>query len=119
MSLVGVFNEIPFDFPLRKCDVEVSSVDGLAVVTLHQTYFNNSNKRVNSYYRFPLYRNATVCDFVVHFSGGTIKCNVDEIEQAKKTYAEAVDAGKQAAIMNKNTNEDYDITIGNIDAEET
>lgn len=119
MTLVGIISDNDtFEFPLKKTDVFAKSVDGVAIVGLRQTYYNNSNQRVNSHYRFPVYRDATVNDFTVQFAKGTIKCYVEEVEQAKKTYADAVEKGKQAALMNENSKEDYDVTIGNIDKEE-
>ena len=120
MSLVGTFQKsAPFEFPLRKTDVHVDSVDEIAIVTTHQTYYNNSNKRVQTYYRFPLYRDASVHDFTIEFRDGKVVCMMQEAEEAKATYQKAVSEGKKAALMTENTKEDYDVTIGNVDPEET
>ena len=119
MTLVGIFRDETFDFPLKKTDVEVSTIDDVASVVIVQTYFNNSNKRVECNYRFPLYRNATIHNFTIKFASGKIVCKVKEAEEAKKVYTEAVTAGKKAALLTEKTREEYDVVVGNVDASET
>ena len=119
MSLVGIFENEKFEFPLKKTDVFCNVVDNVAVVELNQIYFNNSNKTVNSNYIFPLYHNAVVSDFIINFSHGKIVATVEEKKAAKEKFENAVSTGKQAVIMDEQNKEQYDLTIGNIDASET
>lgn len=119
MTIIGKYKNNNLEFPLWKTDVIVDTVDDVAMVSLNQTYFNNTNKRIHSYYRFPLYIDANVCECTIKFKEGKIVCRLSEIEAAKKTYADAVASGNKAVLMTENSQEDYDISIGNIDSHET
>ena len=117
--LVGKFKEDTFNFPLTKTDVEVSAVDDYAITTVKQTYYNNTNKRVNSFYTFPVYSEVAVISFTFEFPDGKIVCKMEELETAKKTYADAVSAGNKATMLSQQSHEQYDVHIGNIDSKET
>jgi hypothetical protein len=116
MGIFGKYENESFEFPLKKTDVVVSMVDETGVTTLKQSYFNNSNRKVESFYTFPILYGSSVTDCVVEFEGGRIVCNIQEKQEAEKIYNEAISDGKKATILTQETGERYDMRVGNVSA---
>ena len=86
------------ELPLKKIVYDIAIVNGVAEVTLTQTYLNTTDKFLELQYRFPLHPNACIHKFVAVFSKVRMEGVVKEKETARVEYAEATKAGKRAAL---------------------
>jgi hypothetical protein len=79
-----------------------------------QEYENTGEVPIETYYKYPVYCQASLVGVVVKTDEYEITCNVKEKEEAKKEYKEAVANGDQAVLVSEETEEQYDIKIGNM-----
>src|SRR5438552_11785957 len=105
-STSGLFLYIPGDSwrpsylpcALTGINVKATIVDMVSRVTLSQTFSNDSaDIAYEALYRFPLYENSAICEFVLEYSGRKIVGIVKAEEAALATYETAKAQGKTAA----------------------
>ncbi|GAA5854613.1 hypothetical protein JCM8547_004908 [Rhodosporidiobolus lusitaniae] len=95
----------PRPLPLLSVNARASIVDLAAQVQLTQTYRNDSTALVAAAsYVFPVPDRGAVCGFaMVKEEGARIVGVVEEKEEARKVYEEAVEAGKLASLSEQAT----------------
>jgi len=78
--------------PLRVTDhlVNVQIRDGVAVTNLTQTFRNDSPRRLEATYVFPLPENADLTDFQMSFNGKMVQGKVLPAKEAAKIYEDIV-----------------------------
>lgn len=79
-----------------------------------QEYENNCDVPIETYYKYPAYCGASLVGVVVKTDEYELICDVKEKEEAKQEYKEAVANGDQAVLVSEDTEEQYDIKIGNM-----
>lgn len=79
-----------------------------------QEYANENDYPIETFYKYPVYSNATLVGVIAKTFDYKIKCQIKEKEAAKKEYKEAVKNGDQAVMVSEENSEQYDINIGNI-----
>ncbi|GAA5971822.1 hypothetical protein JCM11641_001528 [Rhodosporidiobolus odoratus] len=105
----------PSPLPLVQVTANASIVDLSVQVQLSQVYHNDSNTTVEASYVFPVPDRAAVCGFVMVKQDGTRVIGVvDEKQEARKTYDEAVKAGKLASLAEQATPDTFACSVGNI-----
>ncbi|KAJ6508609.1 vault protein inter-alpha-trypsin domain-containing protein [Mycena sanguinolenta] len=91
-----------------------------AEVKLTQTYSNDTGSAREVGYSFPIPARAVVCSFVMIKQDGTrVVGLVQEKGEARETYDAAVSLGKQAALMEQQTPDVFQVAVGNIQPHET
>ena len=75
---------------LTEHKVEVSIVDQVARVEVHQVFYNNSNGAVEGTYYFPLPKDASVSDFKMVADGKVLSGELLEKGKARKIYENIV-----------------------------
>ncbi|KAJ7041174.1 von Willebrand factor type A domain-containing protein [Mycena alexandri] len=91
-----------------------------AEVKLTQTYSNDTGSTREVGYSFPIPARAVVCSFVMIKQDGTRVIGlVQEKGEARETYDAAVSQGQQAALMEQQTPDVFQVAVGNIPPHET
>ncbi|MHC4273181.1 MAG: VIT domain-containing protein [Planctomycetota bacterium] len=78
--------------PLRVTDhlVDVAIHDQVALTEVTQTFHNDTNRRLEATYVFPLPENADLTDFQMTFNGKLVKGEVLAAEEARRVYESIV-----------------------------
>jgi len=78
--------------PLRVTEhsVDVTVRDQIALTTLNQTFHNDTSRRLEATYVFPLPENADLTDFQMSFNGQMVKGEVLPADQARQIYESIV-----------------------------
>ncbi|GBB90906.1 hypothetical protein RclHR1_00180044 [Rhizophagus clarus] len=106
--------------PLRNVVVEANVVDMIAEVTISQTYKNFEKNTIEAFYKFPIYEAAAVCGFEAEIDGQRkIKGIVKESKEAAKEYTEAVQKGHGAYLLESESANVFQCSVGNITSGQT
>ncbi|KAJ7145816.1 von Willebrand factor type A domain-containing protein [Mycena epipterygia] len=90
-----------------------------AQVKLTHTYGNDAGVAIEALYSFPIPARAAVCSFVMIKQDGTrVVGKVQEQIEARETYESAISEGKQAALMEQQTPDVFQLAVGNIQPNE-
>jgi hypothetical protein len=105
--------------PLRALAVTGEFFDCLGEVVVTQTWVNDASTPITSNYKFSLDGEAVVSGF--HMSVGEKKWVgvVKEKDQAQQQFSGAVSAGVKSSLLEKISDNDYQVQIGPIAANET
>ncbi|KAJ7913090.1 vault protein inter-alpha-trypsin domain-containing protein, partial [Mycena leptocephala] len=105
--------------PLLGVRVEASIKEFAAQVKLTQTYGNDATFPIEAKYSFPIPARASVCSFVMIKQDGTrVVGSVLEKQEARETYETAVAQGQQASLVEQQTADVFQVSVGNIPSNE-
>ncbi|KAJ7717573.1 von Willebrand factor type A domain-containing protein, partial [Mycena metata] len=105
--------------PLLNVCAEANIKELAAQVKLTQTYNNEISFPIDAVYAFPIPARAAVSSFVLIKHDGTrVVGRVQEEEEARRTYDTAVTRGQQASLMEQQTPDVFQVSVGNIPARE-
>ena len=87
--------------PLRITDhlVEVDIRDGVAITEVTQTFRNDTNRRLEATYVFPLAENADLTDFQMSFNGKMVQGEILPAEEAARIYESIVRQMKDPGLI--------------------
>ncbi|KAI8808465.1 hypothetical protein BJ742DRAFT_808698 [Cladochytrium replicatum] len=127
MAMCGMFvvlpqgQSIPSPLALTSVSVEVMIVDMVASVHVVQVFVNdltesdgNAAPNIDANYIFPLPASAAVCSFSAEIAGRRIEGAVKEKEEARAEFNQAVQEGRNAALMESHTSDVFQTSVGNI-----
>lgn len=105
--------------PLSSVNVNCTINNISARVSISQVYLHQSDDpshpTLSARYSFPLPANAAVAGFsLIKQDGTTVVGIVQETQEAKVTYHNAVDEGKLASLMQQDHPDVFTVTVGNI-----
>ncbi|KAJ7058071.1 von Willebrand factor type A domain-containing protein [Mycena amicta] len=101
--------------PLLNVHADASIKELAAQVKLTQTYSNDAAFAIEATYMFPIPARAAVCSFVMIKQDGTrVVGIVQEKQEARETYNAAVAAGQQASLLEQQTPDVFQVSVGNI-----
>ncbi|KAJ6542748.1 von Willebrand factor type A domain-containing protein [Mycena capillaripes] len=101
--------------PLLNVSAQASIKELAAQVKLTQTYGNDASFPIEAVYAFPVPARAAVCSFVMIKQDGTrVVGQVQEKGEARATYNTAVAEGRQASLMEQQTPDVFNVSVGNI-----
>ena len=89
----------PINFPALETDVQVDAQGDIANVTVTQVFSNPAPTPVNATYVFPLPHGAAVHAMTMEVGNERIRAQIDRIEVATETFAEAQSNGQAAALV--------------------
>ena len=100
--------------PLKAMDIQ-GRIDGLlSQVSVRQTFVNPLDEPLEATYIFPLPDRAAVRGFRMVIGGRTIEGLLQEREQARQDYEQAIAAGHHAAIAEEERPNVFTLRVGNL-----
>ena len=117
-------NEVPYfevegtgkasHFPMTDSHAEVEIVDGIAMVTLTQTFLNDGEKVISAKYLFPTSTRTAVHGMEMQIGNRRIRAEIQEKQEAKQTYEKAKKEGKGAALLEQHRPNVFQTRVANI-----
>ncbi|KAJ7619552.1 von Willebrand factor type A domain-containing protein [Roridomyces roridus] len=118
-GLYYFFENRQVSLPLLNVRAEASIKELAAQVKLTQTYGNDATFPIEAKFSFPIPARAVVVAFCMIKQDGTrIVGSVMEKQEAKETYDTAVSQGQQASLMEQQTPDVFQVSVGNIPSRE-
>ncbi|KAJ7682883.1 von Willebrand factor type A domain-containing protein [Mycena rosella] len=109
------YHRLPVSLPLLNVRAEAGIKELAAQVKLTQTYENDTAFPIEAKYSFPIPARAAVCSFVMIKQDGTrVVGSVLEKQEAREKYNTAVSQGQQASLMEQQTSDVFQVSVGNI-----
>ncbi|CAB4431833.1 unnamed protein product [Rhizophagus irregularis] len=106
--------------PLQNVVVKANIVDMITEVTICQTYKNIEKDPIEARYKFPIHEAAAVCGFEADIDGQRkVKGIVKEANKAAKEYTEAIEKGHGAYLLESESADVFQCSIGNIKSGQT
>ena len=100
--------------PLSGVAIRARVVDRIAEIDVEQRFKNGFPEALEATYVFPLGGAAAVSSFEMRVAGRTVKGKVEERDEARREYVEALAAGKRAALLEQERNDVFTLQVGNI-----
>ena len=100
--------------PLVSTDVDIHVTGPIARTSVHQTFQNDSDQWVEALYLFPLPENAAVDQMKLIIGDRVIEGDIQEKEEAKKTYEKAKREGHKAALVEQHRPNLFHTAVANI-----
>ena len=100
--------------PLVSTDVDIHVTGPIARTSVHQTFQNDSDQWVEALYLFPLPENAAVDQMKLIIGDRVIEGDIQEKEEAKKTYEKAKREGYKAALVEQHRPNLFHTSVANI-----
>ncbi len=104
----------PEHFPLKSTVAEVTISGVIADVTLTQRYANSGERPIDAVYIFPGSTGAAVYGMEVQIGERTTVAQIKEKEQAKQDYEEAKAQKKNAALLEQQRPNVFQMSVANI-----
>ncbi len=100
--------------PLVSTEVDIHVTGPIARTSVHQTFQNDSDQWVEALYLFPLPENAAVDQMKLIIGDRVIEGDIQEKEEAKKTYEKAKREGYKAALVEQHRPNLFHTSVANI-----
>jgi len=100
--------------PLTGVDINAQVVSRVASVTVKQTFTNPYTDFLEAVYIFPLSGGVAVNKFEMKVGDRVIHGKVEERQQARQQYAQAIESGKRAALMEQEREDVFTVSVGNL-----
>ncbi|KAJ7041159.1 von Willebrand factor type A domain-containing protein [Mycena alexandri] len=114
-GLIYYYQQRFISLPLLAVRAEASIKELAAQVKLIQTFGNDATFPIEAKYSFPIPARASICSFVMIKQDGTrVAGLVQEKQAARETYNTAVAQGQQASLMEEQTADVFEVSVGNI-----
>lgn len=102
------------ELPLKKTDIRSQITDTHAVTDISQVYKNDTGKKIEVLYQFPLPYEGAVTDMVVRINDRTIMGTIKEKEEARREYEQARSEGRTASLVEQERPNIFSQSIANI-----
>jgi len=100
--------------PLAGVRVTARVADRVAEISMEQKFHNPFTEALEAVYIFPLPGGSAVSAFELKVGGRVIKGVVKERDEARRTYAEAIQQGKRAALLEQDRDDIFTVQVGNL-----
>lgn len=104
----------PVTLPLAKVDISARVADRVAHVTLLETFRNPHQEHLEAVYTFPLPGSSVVSSFEMKVGDRTIHGVVKERGEARRSYQQAIEAGRRAALLEQERDDIFTVQVGNL-----
>lgn len=101
--------------PLENVNIIGYMLDNMGKINYEMTFSNSTEETINPIYYFSLDPNATICKFTMLVGTQVLMGEVQEKKQAQRTYNEAQTEGKKTALIEKISDSDYKVLVGNVE----
>lgn len=102
--------------PLESIKIEVAVQGFTSHVLATMKYINKEDNPIEAIYIFPLDEQAAVCGFQATIDGRTIVAEVQEKDEARNTYDDAISSGQSAFLLEESdeSSDIFQISVGNL-----
>ena len=100
--------------PLAGVRVSARVADRVAQISMEQKFTNPFEEALEAVYIFPLPGGSAVSAFELQVGARVIKGLVKERGEARRTYEEAVQQGKRAALLEQERDDVFTVQVGNL-----
>ena len=102
--------------PLESINIHVDVQGFTAYVVASMKYTNKEENPIEAIYIFPLDEQAAVCGFQATIDGRTIIAEVQEKQEARDTYDDAISSGQSAFLLEESdeSSDIFQISVGNL-----
>jgi hypothetical protein len=104
--------------PLNKVDVRANILDGIAKVVVTCQFVNLNEFPVNPIHCFSLDMNATIHNLKISIGDRLLTSTIKEKNDAKRDYMTAVKSGFKASVLEKLSDNEYKLSLGNVNSHE-
>jgi len=114
ISYRSLENDLTFKQLPLSTDIEMHINSVVSRVSVKQTFSNQSEQWLEGVYQFPLPENAAVDTLKMHIGQRIIEGEVQEKQQAKRTYEKAKAEGKRASLVEQVRDNIFTTKLANI-----
>jgi len=100
--------------PLENNSLHARVIDRVAEVTVEQKFHNPFTEVIEAVYVFPLAGGCAVSRFEMQIGARVLKAAIEERGEARRQYAEALDQGKRAALLEQERDDVFTVQVGNL-----
>ena len=100
--------------PLESVQIRARVADRVAEVTIEQKFGNPFTDTIEAVYVFPLAGGSAVSRFELQIGKRIVRGHVEERAEARRQYAEALDQGKRAALLEQERDDVFTLQVGNV-----
>src|SRR5262245_50657074 len=100
--------------PLAGVRISARVADRVAQISMEQKFHNPFTEALEAVYIFPLPGGSAVSAFELKVGGRVIKGVVKERDEARRTYTEAIEQGKRAALLEQDRDDVFTVQVGNL-----
>lgn len=101
-------------FPLKETDVSTTINGIIAETFVTQTYANEGERPINARYLFPASDNVSIHGMKMQIGDQVITAQIQEREEAKKTFEAAKSEGKSASLLEQQRPNVFSMDVANI-----
>src|SRR5947207_6771019 len=112
--LLGSLSTKGQPLPLQRVDLRARVIDRVAEVTVEQKFGNPFSDPIEAVYVFPLAGGSAVSRFEMQIGQRVVRGRIEERAQARREYAEALDQGKRAALLEQERDDVFTVQVGNV-----
>src|SRR5256885_12397810 len=105
--------------PLQGVSLRARVIDRVAEVTVEQKFGNPFSETIEAVYVFPLSGGSAVSRFEAQIGKRTVRGRIEERAKARREYADALQQGKRAALLEQERDDVFTLQVGNITPGET
>src|SRR3989449_10876341 len=100
--------------PLQGVQLRARVVDRVAEVTVEQKFGNPFQEAIEAVYVFPLAGSSAVSRFEMQIGKRVVRGRIEERAEARRQYAQALDQGKRAALLEQERDDVFTVQVGNV-----
>ena len=100
--------------PLEGVSLKARVIDRVAEVVVEQKFQNPFTEAIEAVYVFPLAGGCAVSRFEMQIGARILQAKIEERGEARRQYAEALDQGKRAALLEQERDDVFTIQVGNV-----
>lgn len=100
--------------PLLGVQIRARVAGRVAEVTVEQKFGNPFADAIEAVYIFPLGGGSAVSRFEMQIGARTVRARIEERGEARRQYAEALQQGKRAALLEQERDDVFTVQVGNI-----
>jgi Ca-activated chloride channel family protein len=100
--------------PLQGVQIRARVVDRVAEVTVEQKFGNPFADPIEAVYVFPLAGGSAVSRFEMQIGKRILHARLEERGEARRQYAEALDQGRRAALLEQERDDVFTVQVGNL-----
>src|ERR1700737_2347783 len=89
-------------------------VDRVAEVTVEQNFGNPFSETIEAVYVFPLAGGSAVSRFEIQIGKRVVRGRMEERAEARRQYADALQQGKRAALLEQERDDVFTVQVGNV-----
>jgi Ca-activated chloride channel family protein len=100
--------------PLEGVQLRARVVDRVAEVTIEQKFGNPFSETIEAVYVFPLAGGSAVSRFEIQIGERVVRGRMEERAEARRQYADALQQGKRAALLEQERDDVFTVQVGNV-----